>query len=258
MMRGPRRVAEITLGRHESFGMIADREVRLLRLLAPHLRRAVTISDLIDMKVIHAATLSHTLDLVPAGVVLVAEDAIILHANHAAARMIDEGSPIASVAGRLSVTDAGTTGQLRAVVAAAARNEAGIGGAGIGMALTGHIGPPATAHVLPIAEGMLRSHLLQRGAAAVFVASEGAQAPMNLEAVADIYGLSGAEARMLGRLMHGDTLSEAASALCIAHSTAKTHLSRLFAKTGTRRQASLIALVNKLVPSVVPPDGRVG
>jgi hypothetical protein len=50
LIRSPDGIAEVALGRHESVGQITDREVRLLRLLAPHLRRAVTITDLIDMK----------------------------------------------------------------------------------------------------------------------------------------------------------------------------------------------------------------
>ena len=65
LMPGPDRYAEVTLGRHKDFGLIGDREVRLLRLLAPHLRRAVIISDLIDMKSIEAEMLSHTLDRCP-------------------------------------------------------------------------------------------------------------------------------------------------------------------------------------------------
>jgi DNA-binding CsgD family transcriptional regulator len=253
-MRGPARVAELGFGRHESFGLITDREVRLLRLLAPHLRRAVTISDLIDMKAIEAEALGRTLDMVPAGVVLVAEDAEILHANRMADRMLAEAAPIQSTSGRLSASDTKTAGELRAIVAAAARNEGAIGAAGIGMAIAAPDGPPATAHVLPIAQGDLRSRLLPKGAAAVFVASEGLRQPMSLAPVADLYGLSGAETRLLTRVMQGESLAEAAAALHVSQNTAKTHLSRIFAKTGTQRQAGLVALVNRLLPPVAPPD----
>jgi DNA-binding CsgD family transcriptional regulator len=43
-------------------------------------------------------------------------------------------------------------------------------------------------------------------------------------------------------------LVEAAAALGIAETTAKTHLSRIFAKTGVSRQAELVALVHRLTP----------
>ena len=114
---------------------------------------AVIISDLIELKTIEADALGHTLNMVPAGVALVAEDAEILHANSTAGRMIDEAAPVMTERGRLSVPDAATARQLHRSTRTAARNEAEIGDAGIGMALSGHAGPPATAHVLPIAGG---------------------------------------------------------------------------------------------------------
>lgn len=254
LMRGSGRFAAITFGRHKDVGPITDREVHMVRLLAPHLRRAIIISDLIEMKSIEADALGQTLDRVPAGVILVSEDAEILYANSTAGRMINAASPVFSAGGRLSAADRATTRQLQRTVAAAARSEAAIGSAGIGLALKGHDGPPATAHVLPILHGAARARLAPRGAAAIFIASEGVQPPKNLQPVADLYGLSRAETRLLERLMQGDSLAGAASALFISQNTAKTHLSRIFAKTETKRQASLVALVDKLVPPVAPPN----
>jgi DNA-binding CsgD family transcriptional regulator/PAS domain-containing protein len=252
LIRSADRVAGVALGRDERAGLITDREIRLLRIFAPHLRRAVVITDLLDMKGIEAKALGYALDMVPAGVVLVAEDTEILHANRTAERMLADARPIASLDGRLTAPDARAAGELRAAVAAAARSEAEMGSAGIGMALAGNDGQAATAHVLPIAEGALRSRLMPKGAAAVFVASADLQPPINLAAVARLYDLSSAELRILERLMQGESLAEAASALCISQNTAKTHLSRIFAKTGARRQTSLLALINRLVPPAAP------
>jgi DNA-binding CsgD family transcriptional regulator len=254
LVRGPSRFAAISFGRCDEIGLITDREVRLLQVLSPHLRRAVIISDLIDVKGIEAKALGYALDMVPAGVVLVAEDTEILHVNRTAERMLADAAPIASLDGRLTAPDSRATGELREAVAAAARSEAEMGSAGIGMALAGHDGQAATAHVLPIAKGALRSRLMPKGAAAVFVASADLPPPINLAAVARLYDLSSAELRILERLMQGDSLLEAASALGISQNTAKTHLSRIFSKTGTNRQPSLVALVNKLMPPVAPPE----
>src|SRR5690606_12616394 len=88
LMRTPDRLSGAALGRFEEHGLITDREVRLLRLIAPHLRRAVTITDLIDMKCMEAETLGRTLDMVSAGVLLVAQDAEILQTNRVADRML--------------------------------------------------------------------------------------------------------------------------------------------------------------------------
>jgi DNA-binding CsgD family transcriptional regulator len=253
LMRDPHRVAGIALGRFADPGLITDREVRLMRILAPHLRRAIVISDLIDMQSIMAQALGRTLDMLSAGVVLVAEDVEILFANRIASRMIKDAAPIRSADGKLSLADSQTSARLRKLVGAAARNDAEIGDEGIGLAITGHDGSPATAHVLPIAFGNLRSRLLPRGAAAVFVASEENHPSSNLQPVAEAFGLSQAETRVLQRVILGDTLSEAALALGVSHNTVRTHLSRIFAKTQTQRQSSLIALVQRLTPPVVPP-----
>jgi len=250
LMRSPERLAEFSLGRHESVGLITDREVRLLRLLAPHLRRAVTITDLIDMKSLEATSFGGALDALTPGVVLVAEDGTILHANRVAARMLDRGTPIAAKRGRLRAVDAYATERLHRVIALAAGNESEVGASGIGIALSGRSGEVATAHVLPLARGNVRTRLLPRAVAAVFVASDLHLPFRRLDAVAEAFGLTRAETRMLDRLLRGDSIAEAAAAMNVSVTTVKTHRSRLLSKTGTRRQATLISLVHRLVPAL--------
>jgi DNA-binding CsgD family transcriptional regulator len=62
------------------------------------------------------------------------------------------------------------------------------------------------------------------------------------------FGLIPAETRVLERLLRDMSLVAAAAALGIAETTAKTHLSRIFAKTGVSRQPELVALVHRLLP----------
>ncbi len=63
------------------------------------------------------------------------------------------------------------------------------------------------------------------------------------EFLARAFGLTGAEARFAVRIGSGASLPEAADALGIARSTAKTHLARVFDKTDVRRQAELVRLL---------------
>jgi len=58
-----------------------------------------------------------------------------------------------------------------------------------------------------------------------------------------VYGLSGAEFGLCRALIEGKTLLEAADALYISRNTAKTHLARVFDKTGVRSQAGLLRLL---------------
>ena len=57
------------------------------------------------------------------------------------------------------------------------------------------------------------------------------------------FGLTPAEARVVLRLVAGDSLRSAAKALGIKYETVRTHLKSVFQKTGTRRQAELVIVV---------------
>ncbi len=254
LIRRDDRVASCALGRHQCAGLIDEREIALSRRIAPHLRRAVTITDLIDMRTFNYEALTGTLDAITVGIVLVAKDGGIVHANAAAERMFEAGQPLRSVQGRLRAGDGETTARLDRVIAMAAAGEPEA--AGIGMSLAAGDSDIATAHVLPLTRGHLRTQLAPRAVAAVFV-SDGAGSPLgSLDAIAEAYGLTRAEARLLGRLVLGESVDEAATALGIARTTVKTHVARLLAKTGSRRQTDLLALVNRLTPAVEAPSLR--
>lgn len=57
------------------------------------------------------------------------------------------------------------------------------------------------------------------------------------------YGLTAAEERLALLILQGLQLSEAEIVLGIRHSTARTHMKRIYAKTGTRRQVELVRLL---------------
>lgn len=65
----------------------------------------------------------------------------------------------------------------------------------------------------------------------------------NLEEVSDACNLTPTEARMLALIVEGLDTIVAAKRLGIAPTTARTHLQRLFAKTGTARQSELVRFV---------------
>jgi DNA-binding CsgD family transcriptional regulator len=95
---------------------------------------------------------------------------------------------------------------------------------------------------------------MPHAAAAVFVASEERPVVDGLEAVAEAYGLTRSETRLLNRIVRGESLDEAAAALNVAKTTSRTHMARILAKTGTRRQTALLALVYRLAPAVRSAD----
>ena len=70
--------------------------------------------------------------------------------------------------------------------------------------------------------------------------------PPDVDALIALYGLTSMEARILMQIAGGKNRAEAAAHLGIADSTAKTHLDRIFSKTGTSDQARPSHLVRDL------------
>ncbi len=96
LIHTPSHFAGLGFTRQERYGVVTDREIALGGLLLPHLRRAVTISNVLDAATIERARMVETLDALSCGVVLADEHGAILHANRAAGEMLSNGGPIRS------------------------------------------------------------------------------------------------------------------------------------------------------------------
>ena len=105
------------------------------------------------------------------------------------------------------------------------------------------------ATVLPLAGGKAAG-LVRGGAAgaAVFLQDPSAAAPGPSDAFAALHGLTRAEARFLAALAAGRTVPEASDHLGISQATGRTHLTRIFGKTGTSRQPELVRLMLASAP----------
>jgi DNA-binding CsgD family transcriptional regulator/PAS domain-containing protein len=253
VLREPKRLGVFALTKLEARGTVTDDDMTMLRLLAPHLRRAVTISSIMDLKAVEAMALAATLDALAVGIVLVARDGRIVLANRRAGSMLEAGDVICSVRGRLAAARRRSNAELERAISLAAAEEA-MGAAGICISLSRAACMPAVAHVLPLLRRDYRRALPPGAAAAVFITGAPVRSPAALGAVAESLGLTTAEGRLLAALMQGESISEAARSLAISRTTAKTHLAHIFEKTGVRRQSDLIRLAASLVPPVGPPE----
>jgi DNA-binding CsgD family transcriptional regulator len=176
--------------------------------------------------------LAATLDNLAICVIIVADENRILYANQAGVQMFANDGPVRSVNGRLSSRNAAANDQLARAIALARKSKAEIGATGISVALGSPYNAPAIAHVLPLADGDLRTQLVPEATAAVFIVPSVGRPIVDLAGVADVLGLTPSEARLVEKLAAGATLAEAAVALGIADTTAKTHLTHIFCKTG--------------------------
>jgi DNA-binding CsgD family transcriptional regulator len=232
--------------RHERQGAITDREIEIGKLLLPHLRRAMTISKMLDVRTIEGVRMAQTLDALRCAVLLADERGTILHANRAAEQMLQNSGPIQSAKGILQASLPSAASELRAALSVAASNDTGISRSGAAIRLTEPGMPPVFAHVLPLTGSDVRTRLQPSAVAAVFIG-----APVDEQdgaaMAATAFGLTPAETRVLKSLLAGRTLAETATALGVTRSTANTHLDHIFAKTGVTRQADLIRLALEMI-----------
>jgi DNA-binding CsgD family transcriptional regulator len=239
----PTMVATFALGRHESMPPIDDRQIETVRSLAPHLRRAVLISKLLESRSLASASLEATLDALGSAVLLVDAGARIVHANDQADSMLQKGDPITSLNGRLTIPRELVKGQFEETVAVAASGEEGMR-QGAGLPVRNLDGSGMVVHVLPLGRRSFRPSA--SAVAAVFVSPPSSELNLPLEAMRVLYDLRPAEVRVLELIAAGANGNGVAEALGISRNTAKTHTLRLFDKLGVHSRAELILLARKM------------
>jgi DNA-binding CsgD family transcriptional regulator/PAS domain-containing protein len=228
--------------RHEKDGFVDDDARRRVRLIAPHLRRATLIFKMFNRKAAEAATLADTLDGLSAGLCLVDAGGRIVHVNAAAQAILDADDILRSVNGKLVAGDAQADRTLREVFAAAGQGDEALGTKGIAVPLTGEEGERYVAHALPLTSGA-RQCVGFTATAALFIRKTAPALSARPEVIGAAFKLTPTELRVLLAIVELGSVPEVAAALGVADTTVRTHVGRLFEKTGARRQADLVKLV---------------
>jgi DNA-binding CsgD family transcriptional regulator len=84
--------------------------------------------------------------------------------------------------------------------------------------------------------------------AAVLIADPECHEPGRADLLIELYGLTPKEAAIATKLSEGKTVEQAAAEMEITYQTARTHLRRIYLKTGTSRQSELMLLITRLPP----------
>jgi DNA-binding CsgD family transcriptional regulator len=210
----------------------------------PHIRRAMLVGRLIDLKATATATFVETLDGLSAGICLVDAGGHIVHANVACRAMLDAGDVLCGTGGRILACDGEADKTLRELVAAADGGDVAIGTQGIALSLRAQDGTYYVVHVLPLTSGARRLAAMTYSAtAALFIRKATIEQPATPEVIARAYSLTPTELRVLLAIVEVGGVPEVATSLGVAETTVKTHLGRLFEKTGVGRQADLVKIV---------------
>ena len=170
--------------------------MRLLTLLSPHVCRAITISDALNLKTIRSEVLEATLNALISGVYLANSLGRIIYTNRAAEQQIENGKVLRIENNRLVPIDRMARARLVTVINEAIADEAATLSSGFSVALPAREGGGLVAAVLPLHAGE-RSNLCGAFAAmaAIFVKDPIVVPRFPGEAFAKLYGLTGSGPR---------------------------------------------------------------
>lgn len=217
--------------RHESDGPGDEPMRHRLSLLTAHVSRAVAITDMVGRAHREAETFRALVDALATAVILVDSDGRLVHANCAADALL--GLRKASVGEPLHL-DRHQVRQL------AQRPDTDSSAA----VFETDFGTRYVAHRLPLAGRTRASTGLGGDAvAAIFIQPASFDPPSIPEGLARAFDLTPAELRVALATLRHERIADIAENLGISEATVKTHLSHIFSKTDTRRQADIVKLV---------------
>ncbi len=241
------------ISRNATNGMVDDEMRRRLALVVPHVRRALRIGRAIERRQADAATFSDILDRLSAGLLLLDAQGRIVHTNAAADGMLRDGRLLRAIGRRLAGADAQAERALRETAILPRPEGLRLDHEGVVVPLRTCDGERYIARAMALAGAVPRgTGEAAEATTAVFV-RRAAMDPLSApDIIAESYKLTPTELRVLFALVEIGGVPDVAASLGIAETTVKTHLSRLFAKTGTRRQAELVKLVAGFAMPVTP------
>jgi DNA-binding CsgD family transcriptional regulator len=236
-------ITTLSTVRTEDQGTYDEAALDLLRLLYPHLRRAVLIGRIVRSHEDRAAEYSELLDSLSAGMFLVSDKSEVIRANAAGEAMLAARVPLKKVNGRLVLVEDQANRALRAAIAAAQEGDVALGERGASIPIRIH-DQDFILHMLPLNATRRRSVGFGDGAASVlFVTRTDPKDGITIAAFAERFALTAQEGRVLRALLEVGGVPMAADLLGISPNTARTHVTSIFDKTGVRRQADLLRLL---------------
>lgn len=201
--------------------------------LRPHLGRAALMAARLELERIRASVaLLATIGL-PAAVLTVSGRVVAANA------LLDalQGQVIPRAFGCLGFHEPAADALLQAVLS---RKDPAAGGSSIPLPALDER-PPAVAHVLPM-RGMARELFANAHTLVVVTPLTGGAAP-DADLLGGLFDLTPAEARVARGLAEGRTLDHIAAAAGTSLATVRTQLRHVMGKTGTSRQAEIVALL---------------
>jgi DNA-binding CsgD family transcriptional regulator len=216
----------------------------LCRLLTPHLKRAMRVFVRYAQAFRERAVYLAVIDRIGIGVALVDADATVLTTNAIGREILESRNGLAIVNGRLTASTPSIARALEQYIRAGAEAQTQPPRErGQPLALERHDTlSPLTVIVHP-GPGFEPVNAPLRRSAIVVMRDPDRRASVSAHVVAELFGLTPAEATLATLLAQGFDLDEAATELDIRRNTARSQLQSIFMKTNANRQSELVRMI---------------
>lgn len=231
------RATILTLWRLERHGAWQRSDMEALAALTPHLRRALQFNQSVGNFHAQRDLANEALHRLAHGVIFADAQARVSFANRAAEAMLADIGGVHLERHRLAARRIRDTAALRRLIADTVEN-----GEGGSLVISRETRPALIVLVVPMRSEFC-SLVPKPRSAIVFIKDLERSPPPSLTAFAQYFGLTPAERAVAHETSKGDGVRAAATRLGISYATARTHLLRIFEKTGKGRQAELVHLM---------------
>jgi DNA-binding CsgD family transcriptional regulator len=224
-------------------------QIEILGSLSSHLRRAGRLHIKLNDVKLRVSQLSDALDHIRQPAILATSEGRLVLANEAAGRLFDPARVLSiDSSGRIVTCSAKATRRLWEAIEAAARPAQQVDAAQpCDIIVTSDEQTPLISlNVLPLQRREASTRADLEGGSIMILAQQFEPALVSVETLRSAFGLSPAEARLVRLLATGASLRQASEMIGVSYSTVVSQIKSCFQKTGTHRQAELVALAVRM------------
>ena len=244
-------LARLRFSRRESEPRFQDRERQLLEQIAPHLRQAIEIYARLNRMTSERDLYAGAVNQLSVATIILDQQGQLLNSNGLARALLEERDGLGQRDKRLHLEKRELNRALQEALEAIVRARQG-GETSVVKALrvprsSGRSDLGLVIRPVPTSEW---SEGPSSPCAAVFISDPDLRDSASQQGLAELFGLTPAEANLALLLARGLSLAEASDTQSISQHTARAQLKSIFAKTGVSRQAELVRLILKSVASL--------
>jgi DNA-binding CsgD family transcriptional regulator/PAS domain-containing protein len=240
VVRAPDSPLVLSVARRPTLGHLDSEELAMVRVLVPHLERALAVGSQLQRLEGERGACEDALDVLDVAVILLDRAGKPVFLNRGARALLAEDDGLGyDRDGLRGATPDATAALRRGVATASAGILAEIGGA---LSLPRPSGRrPLAVLVTPIGRGRWRAAPAS-ACAALLVSDPGAVPAPPAQILRRVWGLTPAEAALARQLLLGLSPKDAADRLGVTVATVRSQLSDIFSKTATAGQGDLVRL----------------